>query len=220
MIACASPAAVLFDLDGTLLDTAPDLAYALNRVRGDHRLAPLPLSAIRPHVSNGSCALTRVGFDLHEDSRAFEQCRQQLLTYYQENLALHTRLFDGMEQVLAAIAARGQSWGIVTNKPAWLTDPLLDKIAFVHEPACVVSGDSTARAKPHPEPLLSAAEQVGVAPQSCLYIGDAVRDVEAARSAQMPVIVARYGYIGVDEDPATWDSDGVVDSPLDILAWL
>ena len=143
-----------------------------------------------------------------------------MLIYYQENVALHTRLFDGMEQVLATIAARGQSWGIVTNKPRWLTDPLLDKIAFAHEPACIVSGDSTARAKPHPEPLLSAAEQVGVAPQSCLYIGDAVRDVEAARNAQMLVIVARYGYIGVDEDPMMWDSDGVVDSPLDILAWL
>lgn len=215
-----APAAILFDLDGTLVDTAPDLARALNAVRGDDGLEPIPLAAIRPYVSHGSYALIRLGFDYGEKSAEFESRRQRLLDFYHRNVACESRLFDGMEAVLGCIEASARPWGIVTNKPGWLTTPLVQALELERRAACVISGDSTASAKPHPQPLLAAAQQIGVAPARCLYVGDAERDVAAAVAAGMPVLIALYGYIGADDDPHSWGGAGMLQRPQDLTDWL
>ncbi len=214
------PRAILFDLDGTLLDTAPDMALALNRVRAEDGLEPLSFENIRPLVSHGSLALTRLGFEFSEQSDEFEARRQRLLDIYADHVADATQLFPGMAGVLDRIEQTDRQWGIVTNKPHWLTTPLLDALNLAERAGCVISGDSTKRLKPHPDPLLEAAEQLGADPSSCLYIGDAERDVEAAIAAHMPVLIATYGYIAADEDPLTWGGVGQVAAPHDILAWL
>lgn len=214
------PRAILFDLDGTLLDTAPDMAAALNRVRAEDGLDALPYDAIRPLASHGSLALTRLGFDFPDSSPEFEQRRQRLLDLYLEHVADATRLFPGMAEVLDHIERSERPWGIVTNKPGWLTTPLLDRLALSERPACVISGDTTERAKPHPEPLFVAAGQMQTEPSRCLYIGDAERDVKAALAAQMPVLIATYGYIAPHENPAAWGGNGHVAAPHEILAWL
>ena len=214
------PAGVLFDLDGTLLDTARDLAAALNTVRGADGLPPLPFETIRPHVSNGSYALTELGFDHARDSVAFETRRQALLDAYHADVASHTVMFDGMKDVLERIVAGSRRWGIVTNKPTWLTTPLLQALALEPAPGCVVCGDTTARAKPHPDPLFEAARLLDLPPAHCLYVGDAERDVESARAAGMRVVVALYGYIPADSDAAAWPADGWVRSPRELIGWL
>jgi len=213
-------AALLFDLDGTLLDTAPDLARALNRLRAEHDLPPLPYAPIRAQVSHGSVALIGLAFDCAVNSLEFQERRQRLLEFYAEDIACESQLFDGMAQVLETLEASGRPWGIVTNKPAWLTNLLLRALGLDKRAACVVSGDTVAHAKPHPAPLLHAAEQLGVAPAACLYVGDAERDVAAAHAAGMPVVVALYGYIDAHENPHTWAAAAAIDAPLDLLAWL
>ena len=160
--------AVLFDLDGTLADTAPDLAYALNQVRIQQGLQPYPLETIRPHVSHGSLALTRLGFGIDNDHPDFESLRQRLLEVYQENIAAHTTLFPHMNELLLTLEQRGIHWGVVTNKPAYLTDPLMAALGLSQRAACIVSGDTTAQRKPHPMSLLHACEVTGCAPQHCL----------------------------------------------------
>lgn len=214
------PDAVLFDLDGTLLDTAPALARALNCVREENALAALPETGIRPYVSHGSVALTRLGFPDDEHTPRFESLRQRLLECYHNDVAYRTALFAGMPRVLAQIQSQALAWGIVTNKPGWLTEPLLKAVSLPVQPGCVLSGDSTPRAKPHPDGLLRAAEQLGVEPARCLYVGDAERDVAAARAAGMPVIVARYGYLTPSDQPELWRADAYIDEPLDLLTWL
>ncbi|MFO1503093.1 MAG: HAD-IA family hydrolase [Steroidobacteraceae bacterium] len=211
--------AVLFDLDGTLLDTAPDLVGALNAVRIEQGREPLPFDLARTQVSHGSSGLIRLGFpDLSGDP--LEALRLRLLEIYSQHLAGGTRLFDGCQQVLDYLAARAMPWGIVTNKPAFLTQPLLVTLKLDHLAACVVSGDTLPQRKPHPAPLQLAASQLSVAPAHCLYVGDAERDVQSARAAGMTVLVARYGYLGPADDPASWEPDGHIDSPLQILDYL
>jgi len=213
-----TPDLVLFDLDGTFADTAPDLAHALNRTLTEQRRPPLPFERIRPVVSLGGTALIRLGFvDVDESDPRFAQYRSRFLDIYLEDIAGHTCLFPGMTEVLARLEARHRRWGIVTNKPAWLTDPLLQALDLARRACCVVSGDTLPRRKPHPDPLLHACNMAGVAPAAAVYVGDARRDVDAARAAGMPVIVARYGYIPADEDPAAWGGDAVIDSPLALL---
>ena len=211
---------VLFDLDGTLLDTAPDLAAALNRVRAAYSMPPLPYADIRPWVSHGSFALTRLGFEFAEGSDEFEAARLALLDAYHAHVADDTTLFPGMAALLDDIEARGLRWGIVTNKPGWLTTPLLEKLALGWQPACVVSGDTLPERKPHPAPLLHAARALDCEPTHCVYIGDAERDVSAGRQAGMRTLVATYGYIGPGEDPLSWEACDIVDSPGAIAAWL
>lgn len=211
---------VLFDLDGTLLDTAPDLAHALNQVLLNHHLDPLPFETIRPHVSHGARSLIALGFGIGPDDPGYAERHAALLKVYQANLADQTRVFPGMGQVLQAIEDRGLNWGVVTNKPAWLTDPLMTALGLASRAACVVSGDTTDNPKPHPEPLLYACELAGSAPAQCLYVGDAARDIEAGHRAGMPTLAALFGYVGAGDRPEAWGADGLLEHPVDLLAWL
>lgn len=212
--------AVLFDLDGTLADTAPDLGHALNLLRERHGLPPLPQEIIRPYASHGTVGLFDIGFGLTPQDARFEPMREEYLALYTANLCLHTILFPGMAELLDALEDKGIAWGVVTNKPARFTNPLLEQLGLIGRAASVISGDTCSHAKPHPEPLLCAASEIGVAPQTCLYVGDAERDIEAARAAGMPALVAAYGYLGENDKPETWLAQSIIDSPAEIMRFL
>jgi phosphoglycolate phosphatase len=211
---------VLFDLDGTLLDTAPDLAHALNRVLVARGHPPLPFERIRPVVSHGGQALIALGFGIGEQDPEFAELRRQLLAFYRANLARATRPFSGMIEVLEGIRARGLNWGVVTNKPAWLTEPLLQELGLFDQAACIVSGDTVEERKPHPAPMLHACRLAGSEAPQCLYVGDALRDIEAGRNAGMHTLVALFGYLLESDDPGAWLADGMVQTPLEILDWV
>jgi 2-phosphoglycolate phosphatase len=211
--------ALLLDLDGTLLDTAPDMGAALNRLRAEHGFAPLPQDHIRPVVSHGAARLVSLGFPAAE-GEAFERLRLRFLALYATDLASGTRLFEGFEPLLQTLESRGTPWGIVTNKPGWLTGPLLEALGLDRRSACIVSGDTVAERKPHPLPLLHAAAQIGVPAARCLYVGDAERDIEAGRAAGMTTVVAAYGYIAAHEDPLGWRPDGIVRAPGELIDWV
>jgi 2-phosphoglycolate phosphatase len=213
--------AALFDLDGTLLDTAPDFIVALNRLLAEEGRAPLGLATVRPQVSHGAIAVVRTAFpDLAVDGDAFAEMRARFLEHYRAALSVHTCLFPGFEAVLATLEAHGMPWGIITNKAAWLTEPLLDDLGLRARAACLVCGDTLPERKPHPRPLLLAAERVGRAPADCVYLGDARRDAQAARAAGMVPLGARFGYIDAADDPAAWPVDGWIDAPHELLSWL
>jgi phosphoglycolate phosphatase len=211
---------VLFDLDGTLLDTAPDLAHALNQVLINQGCAPLPFARIRPVVSHGGKALIELGFGREDEHPGFADLRRQLLETYRANLARETRPFPGMDQVLEGLLARGLNWGVVTNKPAWLTEPLLRELGLFDQAACIVSGDTLEERKPHPAPMLHACRLAGSTAPECLYVGDAERDIEAGRNAGMHTLVALFGYLLDEDDPEAWQADGMVQDPLEILDWV
>jgi phosphoglycolate phosphatase len=211
--------ALLLDLDGTLLDTAPDMGGALNRLREENGLEPIPAAVIRPMVSHGSARLVTLGFPAAAGEQ-YERLRLRFLELYSRNLADHTRLFPGADMLLAELERLGLPWGVVTNKPGWLTDPLLEALDLGRRAACVVSGDTLPERKPHPLPLLHAARQIGVAPEDCVYAGDAERDIQAGRAAGMTTVVAAYGYISAEDDPLSWQPSGVVAEPMQILEWL
>jgi phosphoglycolate phosphatase len=212
---------VLFDLDGTLADTGPDLAHALNVVRDEQARARIPYEHIRPIVSHGGIALLRLGFpELDVNGAEFTKLRNRMLEIYRANLARHTRLFPGMDHVLETIEARGMNWGVVTNKPEWLTNPLMEQLGLTPRAASIVSGDTTANKKPHPEPMLLACGQAGSIAAQCLYVGDAQRDIEAGRTAGMTTLVALFGYIGSDDRPEHWGADGLINDPREIIDWI
>jgi len=211
--------AVLFDLDGTLIDTAPDMIAALNGLREEEGLDALPYDVARTQVSHGSSGLVSLAFPAASGS-AFETLRSRFLALYNDRLAEETRLFEGCEAVLEALESEGRPWGIVTNKPAYLTTPLLNALDLARRAGCVVSGDTLPQRKPHPAPLLHAAGLLGVAPARCLYVGDAERDIQSARAAGMTVLVARYGYLGPEDDPVAWAPDGQIQTPSDLFGWL
>jgi 2-phosphoglycolate phosphatase len=211
--------AVLFDLDGTLLDTAQDFHESLNDLRAEEGLAPLTFEAVRAQVSHGGHALVRLGFG-ELDPQAHEALRMRLLKIYRTRLAKHTRLFEGGDEMLDAIENRGLAWGIVTNKPGWLTDPLLIEVKLNARARAVVSGDTLPERKPHPLPLLHAARTLGVEPRECVFVGDAERDAQAAQSAGMYSVIAGFGYIGDGDRADEWFQHGWLDTPLDLLAWL
>ncbi len=211
---------VLFDLDGTLADTAPDLAAALNAVRLSKGKSALPFEKIRPAVSHGGKALIEVGFDLVPDSDEAEMLRLQLLDHYRKNIARHTRLFPGMDKVLAYIEGNGDNWGVVTNKPGWLTEPLMSELDLQQRAACIVSGDSLDQRKPHPAPLLHACKLAGSQPEQCVYIGDAERDIIAGNRAGMHTLLALFGYIDEADQPHKWGADATLESPEELLHWL
>ena len=211
---------VLFDLDGTLLDTAPDLANALNAVLQRNGHAPLPFEQIRPVVSHGGSALIQRGFNLQPDHPDFEPLRKQLLDYYVEHIADETTLFPGMAEVLENIERNGLKWGVVTNKPAWLTEPLMAALDLSQRAAGIVSGDTLNERKPHPAPLLYACEMIGSTPDQCLYVGDAKRDIEAGHNAGMPTLVAMFGYLMEEDTPEDWGATAMIESPVEILDWI
>ena len=211
---------VLFDLDGTLLDTAPDLADALNTVLEEQGCAPLPYSDIRPVVSHGGIALIALGFGLQPGDARFDELRAQLLKVYRENISIKTRPFPGMVEVLDQLEARDMNWGVVTNKPGWLTDPLLRDLELFDRAACIVSGDTLEQRKPHPAPMLHACEQAGSLPAQCVYVGDAQRDIEAGNNAGMHTLVALFGYIPAEDDAHTWQADAAINTPRELLDWL
>jgi phosphoglycolate phosphatase len=210
---------VLFDLDGTLLDTAPDMGGALNELLVEQGLVALPHATIRGHVSRGAGALVRLGFPGLE---AAEQALrvERFLALYRNRVALETRPFDEVLAVLDRLEERGLPWGIVTNKPTWLTEPLLMALGLAARPRIVVCGDTLPERKPSPLPLLHAAGYLGVAPNRCIYVGDDVRDMQAARAAGMLGVAARFGYIDGVEKLDEWPADGWIDSPLRVLEWL
>ena len=211
---------VLFDLDGTLADTAPDLADALNTVLINNGKDALPFEQIRPVVSHGGMALVRLGFDIEPEHPEFEPLRQQLLQIYASSIANKTRLFPGMTKLLNNIESAGMNWGVVTNKPAWLTEPLLDALQLSQRAVSIVSGDTLTERKPHPSPLLYACEQAGSQGFECVYVGDAERDIVAGNKAGMKTIVALFGYIGTEDRPDTWGADALLESPQAISKWL
>jgi phosphoglycolate phosphatase len=212
--------AVLFDLDGTFADTAPDLARALNRVRAEEGLAPLPPQVARPHTSSGARGLLKAGFGISPESEGYAALRDRFLDFYEKELCVETRLFDGIPELLVKIRARKLKWGIVTNKGKRFTEPLLRLLAVDHLAACVVSGDSTAHIKPHPAPLLHAASLLSLPATACVYIGDDLRDAQAARAAGMHFVAAGWGYHGDGGDPNAWGADAVISDPREILDML
>lgn len=212
--------AVLFDLDGTLADTARDLGHALNLQLKRHGRDPLPYDAIRPVASHGARGLLYLGFGLKPEDGRFEEMRIEYLSLYAEHLSYSTTLFSGMEALLAQLEARAIPWGVVTNKPARFTDPLLRDLGLTGRAACIISGDTCAYPKPHPASLLLAAEQLGVSPAGCLYVGDAERDIQAAVNAGMVPIVALYGYIDAHDTPETWGAAGQIRHPDELWRYI
>jgi len=213
-------AAVLFDLDGTLADTAGDLTNALNRVRAGRGLPPLPVSALRAYASAGARGLLAAGLDMESTHPDYKMLRDEFLAYYAEGLADTTHLFDGIAPLLDAIEARSLAWGIVTNKAERYTKPVVAALGLDARAGTIVSGDTTPHPKPHPEPLLHAAEALGLPPSACVYVGDDLRDVVAGNAAGMPTIVAKYGYLGDPDTTSEWPATGWIEHPLDLLAWL
>lgn len=208
---------ILFDLDGTLVDTAPDLGLALNMQRERHGLPALPLDAIRPHASHGSRGLLGIGFGLTPEDEAFPTMREEYLDLYDQVFTRSPMLFEGVAEVLEALESAGLQWGVVTNKPRRFTLPLMGALALDVRAACIVSGDDAARPKPSPDTLLLACDLAAVMPSSCIYVGDAERDVQAAHAAGMPTVIARYGYLDAHDRPEEWGADAMIDLPLELL---
>jgi N-acetyl-D-muramate 6-phosphate phosphatase len=207
----------LFDLDGTLADTAPDLAAALNHVLTRHGRAPIAADIIRPYAGFGSARLIELGFGAHSPDE--EELKHQLLDYYVEHIADYTRLFPGMDTVLDTLDHQCIPWGVVTNKPARFTDPLLRALNIYQRAAIIVSGNTTAHSKPHPEPIYYALKQLSCSPSNALYIGDSSFDYQACRTANVTMVCAGYGYLQSDDTPETWGVE-IIHSPLELLNFL
>jgi phosphoglycolate phosphatase len=210
---------VLFDLDGTFADTAPDLCHALNAMRGSRGLAPLPLAVTRPVTSLGARGLLGVGFDLAPSHPDYPALREEFLECYGENLCRETQVFPGMAEALAAVEARGLKWGIVTNKAERYARPLLALLGYGSRAACIVGGDTAGSIKPDPAPLLWACRALGVPAATCVYVGDDERDIIAGHAAGMRTIAVEYGYLN-GSAPVTWGADAVIRDPQELLAWV
>jgi 2-phosphoglycolate phosphatase len=213
-----APRAILFDLDGTLADTAPDLAAAVNFLRTQRGLEPTPYAVLRPTASAGARGMIGAAFGLQPADDGFEELRVQWFERYQSAMAVESTLFEGVVELLAGISAAGMSWGVVTNKPSRFTDPLMPQIGLAHA-GCIVSGDTTGFSKPHPAPLLEGARRLDVAPEHCWYVGDDLRDIEAGRAAGMVTVACAWGYCGA-LDPLHWGADYLLESPIDLLSTL
>ncbi|MDS4042056.1 MAG: HAD-IA family hydrolase [Candidatus Competibacter sp.] len=219
-VAIGPPACVLFDLDGTLLDTAPDLAAAINQLRRERGVPDLPFELIRPTVSQGSPGMLKAGFGLEPEDPLYAELNRRFLELYRAAIAVETALFPGMTEVLAYLETHAIRWGVVTNKPGWLTEPLMKALNLWSRAACVVSGDTLSKRKPDPEPLWYACERAGATPARSVYVGDAERDVRAGNQAGMITLVAGFGYLSAEDRPEEWGAAGVLDQPADLLGWL
>lgn len=212
------PQAVLFDLDGTFADTAPDLGAALNALRAELGLAPVELAALRPFTSHGVRGMLGAGLGLKPEHPDYPQLHRRFLGHYQQALCVHTRLFDGIAALVDTVEWLDLRWGIVTNKSQRFTLPLMQQLGYARRAACLVSGDSSPRTKPHPHPLRLACAVAGCVPERTLYVGDDRRDVDAGRAAGMVTVAVRYGYLGDDLPIEEWGADHLVDHPDAIAA--
>jgi phosphoglycolate phosphatase len=220
MTSAAALRGVLFDLDGTLIDSAPDLAGAANRLRADHALPPLPYEALRPMVGSGARGMVGAAFGVAPGEPRFEALRDAFLAHYESGLLEKTRPFDGIDALLSWLESAGVPWGIVTNKATRFTMPIVAGLGLVQRAAVVVCGDTTPHAKPHPEPLLHAARAMRLPPEAVVYVGDDLRDAQAARAAGMAMAAAAWGYLGVGEPVQAWGADALAETPAALLAWL
>lgn len=211
---------ILFDLDGTLVDTAPDLGYALNLQRERHGLPFLPQEQIRPYASHGSKGLLWIGFSLTPEDPDFGEMRTEYLDLYDQVFTRSPVLFDGMAALLQEIEARKLPWGIVTNKPRRFSEPIIHATGLSQRISCLVCADDALNAKPHPDTLLMACRMTGKVPQDCIYVGDAERDVQAGKAAGMKTIVALFGYIDDTDQPDLWGADVMIQHPHELLACL
>lgn len=212
--------AVLFDLDGTLADTAADLGAVLNRLRSEAGQAPLPAATIRPHVSKGVRGLLGIGFALEPGDDGYAELHQRFLAYYGDSLCVATTLFEGVPGLLASLEAEGIKWGVVTNKTSRYTLPVMATLGLGRRAACIVSGDSSPRPKPAADPLLLASTLAGALPARCLYVGDDLRDMQAARAAGMGAIAAAWGYLGDGLPLDAWGADAIIQSPGELTGLL
>jgi len=212
--------AVLFDLDGTLIDSAPDLGAAADQMRTDRGMASLPLERYRPMAGAGARGMLGVAFGITPDSPEFAPLREEFFVKYETRMLLNTQVFDGVAQLIEALRARGLPWGVVTNKSVRFTGPLTRAMPLFDTARAIVSGDTTPYAKPHPEPLFEAARQMGVEAGRCIYVGDDERDIVAGRAAGMRTVAATYGYMGAQADVTLWQADAAITSPMDLLQLL
>jgi phosphoglycolate phosphatase len=215
-----SAQAVLFDLDGTLIDSAPDLGAAADRMRTDRGLTSLPFARYRPMAGAGARGMLSVAFGLTPEAPEFAALREEFFLNYESCMLHSTQVFVGVVELISALRQRGLDWGVVTNKSARFTDPLTRAIPLFDTAGAIVSGDTTPHAKPHPEPLFEAARRLGVAPEACIYVGDDERDIMAGRAAGMRTIAATYGYIGEHAEVARWGAHAAISSPLELLQLL
>lgn len=212
------PRAVLFDLDGTLADTAPDLAAALNTMRAKRDLEAAPYEKLRRVASAGARGLIGAAFGLRPDEAGYTALQQEFLENYEAAIAHQTCLFEGIAPLLEELEKRSIQWGIVTNKAARFTDLLVTQIGL-GKAGCVISGDTTPHAKPHPAPMLEAARRLDLKPETCWYVGDDLRDIQAGQAAGMATVAAAWGYCG-DSGPVTWNADAIAESPMEMISWL
>ncbi len=210
---------VLFDLDGTLVDTAPDLVACLNRALKKQGFSEVDLETIRPYISYGAAAM--ITHSAQPINQEMQQCLlDDMLTDYQNNIARHSTFFNGIKDTLSVIEKLGLKWGVVTNKRERFTLPLMAALNLTDRAACIVSGDTTAYSKPHPEPMLTACRQADVDPEQCVYIGDASHDISAGKAANMKTLAALYGYLKIDDQPTDWGADGLIGSPQQLTTWI
>ncbi|MGB7183042.1 MAG: HAD-IA family hydrolase [Burkholderiaceae bacterium] len=214
------PAAILFDLDGTLADTAADLCAPANKMRADRGLAPMPVAELGKHASSGARGILGCALGVTPDDKEYESLRLEFLSGYEQCLVNETALFPGMEQVIDNLESLGILWGVVSNKTEKYVVPILEQLSLINRSACAIGGDTAARAKPHPDPLFLAAKQLGVLPERCVYVGDDLRDIQAGESAGMATVAAAYGYCGEDSPPNTWGANIIIDSPVGLLKFL
>jgi len=212
--------AVLFDLDGTLIDSAPDLGAAADQMRTQRGLPSLPLERYRPMAGSGARGMLGVAFGIKPDAPEFEVLREEFFVNYETRMLRNTRVFEGIAELIEALRARGLQWGVVTNKSVRFTGPLTRALPLFETARTIVSGDTTPHAKPHPEPLFEAARQLGVSPGCCMYVGDDERDMMAGRAAGMRTVAAAYGYMGADADVTHWEADAAIAAPMDLLQLL
>ncbi|QGW81588.1 HAD-IA family hydrolase [Variovorax paradoxus] len=216
----AAVQAVLFDLDGTLIDSAPDLGAAADKMRTDRGLESYPLERYRYMAGAGARGMLGVAFGITPDAPEFPELREEFFVAYENRMLLNTHVFDGVQALIDAIRARGLAWGVVTNKSARFTDPLTRALPLFGSAGAIVSGDTTPFSKPHPEPLHEAARRLGIPSSTCIYVGDDERDIIAGRAAGMKTVAATYGYMGPQADATLWEADAAISSPLELLQFL
>lgn len=211
---------VLFDLDGTLLNTAPDLTTALNKALTHFDFPEVCVSTITPYISYGAAVMIDAALQQEVADAIKTEILEWLLNYYENHIAVYTELYPGMPELLGILESKGIPWGVITNKRERMTHPLMHALDLTRRSACIICGDTTAYSKPHPEPMLTACRQIQVAPEECLYIGDAQHDITAGKAANMKTLAATYGYLKPNDKPQDWGADALIHQPSEILDWI